>query len=235
MKHHHPDLLEDLAMKGQAPELAVISCSDSRASPETFTLALPGTMFTDRNIANQFPRRRENEATTVVTYALEELSVKHLIILGHYGCGGVAAAIASPPTDPTVGEARIQAWIQPIRDIWERSEVPEIVAARAEYGNRTDIPEPGIENLAFRRLVEENVKKQVAHAAHDAVVREHWQSGETNETALWVHGMVYDIRTGVLSDLHVSRGPGSDEKPSPPPAALVQQAAASLEFIALSD
>ncbi|KAL7417551.1 carbonic anhydrase [Mrakia frigida] len=217
----NPGLLSLLTESGQAPQNYMLACSDSRGAPEVFTASAPGTMFTDRNIANQFPDHNaggDNGAATVMTYAVEELGVKHIVIMGHYGCGGVAAAIASPPAAPSEGEARVQAWIQPIRELWASSTVPEIVAARAAYGDRTDIEEPDILDPAFRKLVEENVKLQVSHAATDPIIVEQWEAYMSNAyfqtdpaAAIWVHGMVYDIGTGVLTDLNISRGPGSEE------------------------
>lgn len=139
-----------------------IGCSDSRVSEGTIFSARPGTLFTERNIANQFfptdpntyvsnpfphPPHMTNTyfyySHAVVSYAVAVLNVKHVVVMGHYGCGGVAAAISSsPPTTVDSANGAVQAWIQPIREIFQTSSRPEIVELREKIKGQTNVEEP---------------------------------------------------------------------------------------------
>jgi carbonic anhydrase len=125
-----PGLLKALTDKGQSPPFMYIGCSDSRVSENTIFSSLPGTLFVQRNIANQYITGDPNSESSVA-YSIKVLGIQHVIVLGHYGCGGVAAAIASPPSAPIDATDNIvQAWIQPIRDLFETSDRKEIVELR---------------------------------------------------------------------------------------------------------
>ena len=97
-----------------------LGCSDSRVSEGTVFRAQPGTLFTQRNIANQYNPTDPN-AQSVLAYAVAELGVKHIILMGHYGCGGVGASIIPPPASVDAANGAVQAWIQPIREIFQSS------------------------------------------------------------------------------------------------------------------
>ncbi|KAK0192688.1 carbonic anhydrase [Armillaria mellea] len=196
-----------------------VGCSDSRVSEGTVFNANPGTLFTERNIANQFMAEDAN-AQSVIAYAVSELHVQHIIVMGHYGCGGVAAAIATPPEGPLdAANTAVQNWIAPIR---------------ALYQNSTRYPEerkcwphspPG-----FRALVEENVKVSVQAITTSTVIQDvpvcltDWlysyfaalaQGGETL-VQVFIHGWVYDIANGEIQNLGISVGPPGVEIPAVP-------------------
>ncbi|KAG2019973.1 carbonic anhydrase [Coprinopsis cinerea AmutBmut pab1-1] len=155
MGEQNPGLLEDLAFEGQRPPFMLIDCSDSRVNEQGIFNAQPGTMFTAGNIANMFDETDMN-SNAVLAYAVGTLGVKHVVVLGHYGCGGVAASmtplpdgwethvngetasnvasitegseVACPP--PAASDLAVQKWIQPIRHIYNTSERWEIRAHR---------------------------------------------------------------------------------------------------------
>ncbi|TFK21811.1 carbonic anhydrase, partial [Coprinopsis marcescibilis] len=163
-------LIEELAEDGQHPRYLFLGCSDSRVAEGTVFDALPGTLFTERNIANLFESGDAN-AQAVVAYGVEHLHTRHVIVMGHYGCGGVAASIASQPAAPwDDATAAIEAWIAPIRSLYSTSTRPEIVALRAANALLPVAPTPGLEEPGFRALVEENVKRTVSNIASNAVV-----------------------------------------------------------------
>ncbi|KAF9496345.1 carbonic anhydrase, partial [Pleurotus eryngii] len=148
-----------------APPFMFLGCSDSRVSEGTIFHSLPGELFAERNIANQF-RESDTNAEAALIYAVEHLGVSHILVMGHYGCGGVATAIAtafSPPdmTDP------IQRFIQPIRELYLNSDrhvpdiPPEIEQLREKNRRTRPVPTPELHEPGFRALVEENVKVNV--------------------------------------------------------------------------
>ncbi|KAL8278125.1 hypothetical protein RQP46_009449 [Phenoliferia psychrophenolica] len=232
--------------EGQTPKFAFVGCSDSRVPESKIFDSDLGALFTARNIGNQF-RVDDLTTQTITSYAIEVLQVNHILITGHYGCGAVAAAIATPfaDADTSTGSRRIETWIEPIRLLLATSPREELVAFRQANLNATSIPEPERQDAAFRALVEENVKSQVAHVAADAVVQKAWRefvafkatsnagpAGSTGADAgttaffegdarrlrrsshgeeeagppqeLWIHGLVYDIDTGLVTDLGIS-------------------------------
>ncbi|KAH6917810.1 carbonic anhydrase [Coprinopsis sp. MPI-PUGE-AT-0042] len=235
-----PALLKKLTDDGQAPPFMFLGCSDSRVSEGTIFNAKPGTLFTQRNIANQF-HHTDTNAESVLAYAVTELGVKHVIVMGHYGCGGVAAAIASAPTvNVDVAGGLVQNWIDPIREIFQSSSRPEIVELRESIKGNATVEEPEVHEPGFRALVEENVKASVGRIASDHVITNHYgllaaaaaapaaasqharRSGEAGPPGdVFIHGWVYDIENGEIKDLGVSVGPPGKEIPQVPFASVV--------------
>ncbi|KAL0959619.1 hypothetical protein HGRIS_011322 [Hohenbuehelia grisea] len=223
-----PTLLKQLTDDGQAPPFMFLGCSDSRVSEGTIFNAKPGTLFTQRNIANQFHHTDAN-THSVLSYAVAELGVKHVIVMGHYGCGGVAAAIATPPEAPIdAANGAVQNWIDPIRQIFATSTRPEIVELREKNKGKAVVEEPEPQEPGFRALVEENVKAGVNSIVKDSVLANHFallsKEGGGNKTIegrseggpavdVFVHGFVYDIENGEIKDLGISVGP--PDKPIP--------------------
>ncbi|KAF8155566.1 carbonic anhydrase [Crassisporium funariophilum] len=241
-------LLEKLTVEGQAPPFMFLGCSDSRVSEGTVFNAKPGTLFTQRNIANQFHSTDPN-AHSVLSYAVAELGVNHVIVMGHYGCGGVAAAIATAPSAQVdAANGAVQNWIEPIREIFLTSTRPEIVELREKNKALAVVEEPDVKEPGFRALVEENVKSSVRRIAADSVLANHYallaaagenptanstatpirRSGEGGApTDVFIHGWVYDIETGEVKDLGISVGPPGKAIPPPPFAAVAKSATES--------
>jgi carbonic anhydrase len=170
-----PDYFTNLS-KGQSPEYLYIGCSDSRVTAEDLMGVEPGQVFIHRNIANQVILT-DNNVTSVVQYAVEHLKVKHIIICGHYECGGVKAALH--PSD--LGQ--LNSWLQTLRDVRR--------LYKAELDGITD------QQQLFDRLVELNVREQCMNIIKiDHVQRSWYKTGFPT-----IHGWVFDVRTGKLIDL----------------------------------
>lgn len=179
-----PDFFRRLTRQ-QAPEYLWIGCSDSRVPANEIVGLDPGEMFVHRNIANLAPPQDANYLS-VLQFAVDVLKVKHILVVGHYGCGGVRAA---------VGDGRlglVDHWLHPIREVHH--------AHRDELGA---IPE---EQARLDRLCELNVIRQVKNVASDLFVRDAWARGQT----LCVHGWVYSLENGLVNDLGVTVS-GPDE------------------------
>lgn len=162
--------------KGQHPEYLYIGCSDSRVTAEDLMGLQPGEVFIHRNIANQVIGT-DNNVNAVVQYAVEYLKVKHIIVCGHYECGGVKAAMH--PSDM----GQLNSWLQTLRDVYRLH--------RAELDAIAD------EQQKFDRLVELNVQEQCINIVKiDHVQRAWYKTGFPR-----VHGWVFDVRTGQLKDL----------------------------------
>ena len=163
----------------QAPSYFWIGCSDSRV-PATEIVGLdPGEMFVHRNVANLAPPQDANYLS-VLQFAVDVLKVQHILVVGHYGCGGVAAAVD--------GERRglVDHWLHPIREV------------ETEHRAELDALPPGRARLD--RLTELNVMRQVRNVASDVFVQDAWARGQP----LMVHGWVYSIANGLVTDLNVS-------------------------------
>jgi len=160
----------------QDPAYVWIGCSDSRVPAEVVTGCEPGELFVHRNVANQVVHTDLN-MLTVIFYAVERLRVRHIIVCGHYGCGGVKAAMSR------LDFGLINRWLQNIKDCAERHQ--------AELSALPD------EEARSRRLVELNVVEQVDHLAKTSVVQRAWRK----EGRPWLHGWVYDMRSGRLREL----------------------------------
>ncbi|MDP4198984.1 MAG: carbonate dehydratase [Bacteroidota bacterium] len=163
----------------QKPEYLWIGCSDSRVPANEIVGLMPGELFVHRNVSNLVIHTDMN-CLSVIQFAVDVLHVKHIIVCGHYGCGGVAAAIDPKP------HGLIDNWLRHIRDI------------AIKYAFELSSDHPGERTLD--RLCELNVIEQVHNVANTTVVREAWQRGQT----LAVHGWIYGIKDGLLRDLEVS-------------------------------
>jgi len=163
-------------VKTQSPEFLWIGCSDSRVPSEEITGAEPGELFVHRNVAN-IVVPTAIDMLSVVQYAVEALNIKHIIVCGHYNCGGVKSAMTTRSVGP------INLWLQPLRDL---------------YGmNREEIDSIADEQGRWDRLVEINVRAQVCTLAKTAIIRRAWQRQGGPD----IHGWVYNLRTGFLSEL----------------------------------
>jgi carbonic anhydrase len=164
----------------QRPECLWIGCSDSRVPANEIVGLAPGELFVHRNVANLVPPDDPN-ALSVVQYAIEVLGVAHVVVTGHYGCGGVQAAFGPPLAPPLEG------WIGRIRALRER-----------HAGELDRLADP---EARQRRLCELNVVDQVRTLGGLPAVTGAWGSGRR----LALHGWIYDLRDGLLRDLQVSR------------------------------
>jgi carbonic anhydrase len=165
----------------QAPKYLWIGCSDSRVPANEIVGLDPGEMFVHRNVANLAPPQDANYLS-VLQFAVDVLMVQHIIVVGHYGCGGVSAAVD--------GRRRgmVDHWLHPIREVAHehRQELDAIADPRAR----------------LNRLCELNVMRQVRNVASDVFVQEAWTRGQ----ALAVHGWVYSIADGLVRDLNITVG-----------------------------
>jgi len=175
MQQKHPDFFDDLA-EGQNPDYLWIGCADSRVPASEVVGLTAGDMFVHRNVAN-IVLHTDLNCQSVLQYAVQVLKVKHVIVCGHYGCGGVTSAYEG--TDFGL----IDNWLQPIQDVIEK--------------NRDKIE--GIDNRKdkINRLCEINVKAQVKNVCRSPFVRKAWESGQN----LSVHGWIYSLEDGLLNDL----------------------------------
>ena len=171
-----PDFFTNLG-KGQNPELLFIGCSDSRVSAEELMGLGPGDAFVHRNIANMVISIDLN-VMSVVNYAVENLKVNHVIVCGHYECGGVKAAMQS--SDLGI----LNPWLRNIRDVYR--------IHKNELNAITD------EDKKYDRLVELNVKEQCVKLIKTAAVQKAYR-----DRGLKVHGWVFDVHTGKLIDLKI--------------------------------
>ena len=163
----------------QAPDYLWIGCADSRVPANEIVGLAPGELFVHRNVANVVSPDDSN-AVAVLQYAIETLGVGHVIVCGHYGCGGVEAALGGTLSGP------IERWLQHVRNV--------------RYAHAPELDQIADHDARWRRLCELNVAAQVAQVARVAAVREAWHRGQP----LAVHGWIYDLRDGLLRDLRVS-------------------------------
>lgn len=184
-----PDFFNRLANQ-QAPQYLWIGCSDSRVPSTQLVDLAPGEMFVHRNVANQVIHTDFN-CLSVLQFAVEVLQVRHIIVTGHYQCGGVKAAYA----DTRLG--LIDNWLRPIQAIAALHEA-ELDALPPEQ--------------RFDRLCELNVMEQVRHVAQTTIVQDAWARGQP----LQVHGWIYNVADGLLHDLRVSLSAAADVAPRLP-------------------
>ena len=162
----------------QTPDFLYIGCSDSRVSAEELMGMKPGEVFVTRNIANVV-NTLDMSSTAVIQYAVEHLKVKHIIVCGHYGCGGVKAAMT--PQDLGL----LNPWLRTIRDVYRLHQV--------------ELDAIADENKRYDRLVELNVQEQCINVIKMAVIQEQYLLDEYPI----VHGWVFDLETGKLIDLNI--------------------------------
>lgn len=173
----NPDYFSDLS-KGQNPDILYIGCSDSRVSAEELMGLQPGEVFVHRNIANMVVNIDLN-CMSVLNYAINHLKVSHVVVCGHYFCGGVKAAMQAQDL------GILNPWLRNIRDVYRTHKI-ELNAINCESDK-------------YNRLVELNVEEQCINLIKTADVQKAYK-----ERNLKVHGWVFDIQTGKLIDLHVN-------------------------------
>lgn len=178
-----PEFFERLA-KGQNPQFLWIGCSDSRVPANEITNTQPGDIFVHRNIANMVVHSDMN-MLSVLDYAVNILKVRHVIVCGHYGCGGVKAAM----TNDQYG--LVDNWLRFIKDVY-RTHTRELDAIREEEER-------------FNRFAELNVIEQVLGLVKTTIIQNAWR----DRRSPMVHGWIYDIKTGLIKDLGVTFDSGS--------------------------
>ena len=165
--------------EGQQPPVLWIGCADSRVPANELIGAQPGEVFVHRNIANMVIHTDMN-MLSVLDYAVNALKVKHVIVCGHYGCGGIKAAMGNQHI------GLIDNWIRHIKDVYRF--------------HHKELDEISDENKKFDRFVELNVKEQVYDLAKTSIVQSAWENNQN----LHIHGWVYNIRDGHVIDLNVN-------------------------------
>lgn len=170
-EHYFEELAAD-----QSPEFLWIGCADSRVPANEVTGTAPGELFVHRNVANLVIHTDMN-MLSVLQYAVEVLKVKHILVVGHYGCGGVKASM----TNKDYG--LINKWLRNIKEVYEKHEI--------ELNAITD------EGKRFDRLVECNVLEQVKNLAKTTIIQKSWKNGEYPH----LHGWVFDLHTGLINSI----------------------------------
>lgn len=178
-----PDFFSNLS-KQQNPEYLWIGCSDSRVPANQIVGLLPGEVFVHRNVANQVIHSDLN-CLSVVQFAVEVLKVKHIIVTGHYGCGGVHAAYDNSR------HGLVDNWLSHVKDV--------------HYKHMDELSKLDA-NEARNRLCELNVIEQVRNLARTTVVRDAWKKGQELE----LHGFVYGLHNGLINDLGIDIGSFDD-------------------------
>ena len=178
IKQEDPTFFEKLA-KQQAPEYLWIGCSDARVPANEIVGMLPGDLFVHRNVGNVVIHTDLN-CLSVLQYAVDVLKVKHILVTGHYGCGGVRAAMK----DDQLG--LIDGWLRVIRDLY--------------YENFDDLAAIQNEEERVDRLCELNVIQQVSNICHTAIIQNAWHRGQK----LSVYGCIYGIKDGLWKNLNVT-------------------------------
>ena len=163
--------------QGQNPEILYIGCSDSRVTAEELMGGKPGEVFVHRNIANMVPNTDLN-AMSVINYAVNHLKVKHIIVCGHYYCGGVKAAMEAADF------GILNPWLRNIRDVYRL------------HKNELDVIAD--EEERYKRLIELNVQEQCVNVIKTAEVQKAYK-----ERSIKVHGWVFDIKSGKLNNLNI--------------------------------
>ncbi len=174
----HDDFFKHLS-EGQNPDILYIGCSDSRVTAEEMTGVEPGQMFVHRNIANLVPNN-DTSSASVIEYSVAHLKVKHIVICGHYYCGGVKAAMQSEDL------GILNPWLRNIRDVYRL--------------HKTELNVISDETDRYKRLVELNVEEQCVNVIKMAV----WQKSFLQTGFPKVHGWVFDIHSGKLIELNIN-------------------------------
>jgi carbonic anhydrase len=173
---------------GQKPPVLWIGCSDSRVPANQITNTMPGDIFVHRNIANVVSHTDMN-LLSVLDYSVNVLKIKHIIVCGHYGCGGVNAALG----DTQVG--LIDNWLRNIKDVY-----------RVHQSEMSSITDP---QAKFDRLVELNAIESAANVMSTSIVQNAWANGQELSVNAWV----YSLKTGLINDLGVSASKAEDVSP----------------------
>jgi carbonic anhydrase len=173
-----PEFFQKLSQQ-QSPRFLWVGCSDSRVPANQITGLMPGEIFVQRNIANVVDSNDPN-LCAVVEFAVDVLQVEHIIVCGHYGCGGVAAVLSGDPP------GHVSRWLAPIREVARR------------HTTELEVLDP---TRAARRLCELNVERGVRELARSETINAAWQ----RRANLTLHGWIYSIEDGLLKDLHVSQ------------------------------
>lgn len=174
----NPSFFSRLAQQ-QSPEFLWIGCSDSRVPANEIIGLMPGELFVHRNVANLVIHTDMN-CLSVLQYAVEILKVKHVIVCGHYGCGGIKAALETQP------HGLIDNWLRHIRDIYQR---------RGNYFSQFSTAEEKL-----NQLCELNVIEQVKNVGNTTIIQEAWQ----RDQLVTIHGWIYAISDGLLKDLNTT-------------------------------
>jgi carbonic anhydrase len=177
-KNNDPDFFSKLAQV-QNPEYLWIGCSDSRVPPNEITGTIPGEVFVHRNIANMVIHT-DMSLLSVLSYAVDVLKVKHIIVCGHYGCGGILAAMSNKQF------GLIDNWLRHIKDVYRYHHI--------ELDAISDHQQKG------RRFVELNVVEQVHDLGKTSIVQNAWK----RDQPLHIHGWVYGLEDGLIKDLDVT-------------------------------
>ncbi|KAL4077381.1 carbonic anhydrase [Scleroderma citrinum] len=191
-EHTDSELFRQCA-QGQSPKFLWIGCADSRVPESVVTGAKPGDIFVHRNIANQF-HSTDDSALSVLTYAVSVLGVEHVIIAGHTQCGGALAclqAAQSTPIQPPAIDTPLGRWLAPLTTLVSTLDLASTPAS-----------------AHWDTVVEANVKRQVENVCETSVIRDSWAAYIASKQ-VWVHGWVYDVASGQIRDLGISRGPSS--------------------------
>lgn len=174
IKQEDPRFFQRLASQ-QSPEYLWIGCADSRVPANQIVDLMPGELFVHRNVANVVVHTDFN-CLSVLQFAVEVLKVKHIMVVGHYGCGGVRAALTNG------GFGLLSNWLRHVQDV--RDKHADVLGALESESDRVD------------RLCELNVVEQVGHVCQNTIVQDAWERGQP----LSVHGWVYDVADGLLRD-----------------------------------
>ncbi|MBV1910768.1 MAG: carbonate dehydratase [Kangiellaceae bacterium] len=174
----NPGIFQKLAVQ-QNPEYLWIGCSDSRVPANTIIGLQPGEVFVHRNVAN-LVNHSDLNVLSVIEYAVKILGVKDIILCGHYGCGGVKAALERSQ------HGIVDNWLRVIKDTYRT--------------NSSAFDALNLEQQELDLLCELNVKEQVRNICHTTIVQKAWRSGQT----LSVHGVIYGVEDGLLKDLNVT-------------------------------
>lgn len=177
-KEQDPEYFSRLASQ-QKPEYLWIGCADSRVSADVIVDLNPGEVFVHRNVANLVVHT-DLDCLAVMQYAVDVLQVRHIIVCGHYGCGGVLAAMSNR------SYGLIDNWLRYIKDLYRE--------------NRAELEAIEDRDARAERLCELNVARQVANVCHTDIVQDAWRRGQP----LAVHGWVYGLKDGLIHDLGVN-------------------------------